>query len=62
MPLTVEETAERLNVSTYAVYRAIKSGRLRAYRVTEGGPWRVPEGELERILSCCAPEPSNEEP
>jgi excisionase family DNA binding protein len=42
--LTVEEVAERARVSSKTVYRAIWSGRLKAYRV--GGQWRITESAM----------------
>jgi len=42
------EVARMLNVSTVAVRKWIKTGRLRAKRV--GKLWMIPEGELKRFL------------
>ncbi|RLE70465.1 MAG: IS607 family transposase [Thermoprotei archaeon] len=44
----VSEVARMLNVSTMAVRKWIKSGKLRARRV--GKLWMVPESELKRFL------------
>ncbi len=44
----VSEVARMLNVSTMAVRKWIKSGKLRARRV--GKLWMIPESELKRFL------------
>ena len=44
----VSEVARMLNVSTVAVRKWIKSGKLRARRV--GKLWMIPENELKRFL------------
>ncbi len=44
----VSEVARMLNVSTVAVRKWIKSGKLRAKRV--GKLWMIPESELKRFL------------
>jgi len=44
----VSEVARMLNVSTVAVRKWVKSGKLRAKRV--GKLWMIPEGELKRFL------------
>ncbi len=44
----VSEVARMLNVSSVAVRKWIKSGRLKAKRV--GKLWMIPEDELKRFL------------
>lgn len=46
--LTVDEVAERLNVSTKTVRRWIKTGELPAYRL--GRQIRISEKDLRRFL------------
>jgi len=43
-----EEVAEMLRVSTMTVYRAIKAGRLTAYKF--GRDWRIRKEDLEAYL------------
>lgn len=49
---TVEEIATKLNVCTQTIRRAIKSGRIHAFRpgVGKRSPYRIYESELTRIL------------
>ena len=49
MLLTIEQVAERLQVSTQTVRRLIKDGKLKAVRV--GIQIRVREEDLQRFLS-----------
>lgn len=44
----VSEVARMLNVSTVAVRKWIKSGKLKARRI--GKLWMIPESELKRFL------------
>jgi excisionase family DNA binding protein len=44
--LTLEQTAERLKVSTMTVLRLIGSGTLQAWQVCKGAPWAIPEAQL----------------
>lgn len=44
-----EEVAETLRVSTMTIYRAIKAGRLTAYKF--GKDWRIRKDDLERFLA-----------
>jgi excisionase family DNA binding protein len=46
---SVEETSKRLAVSTFTVRRLIKSGELRAVRVSKRV--LVPETEIERVIA-----------
>ena len=45
---TVEEVAERLQVSDQTVRRWVKSGKLKAYK--PGREWRVKPSDLETFL------------
>ena len=50
--LTVEQTADRLQVSRWTVRNWLRKGRLRGSQI--GGKrvgWRVPESEVSRILT-----------
>lgn len=49
--LTVEQFAGILKICPHTVYRAIKSGRLKAFRVGFGkkASWRISSYELERM-------------
>ncbi|HEV2370397.1 MAG TPA: helix-turn-helix domain-containing protein [Acidimicrobiales bacterium] len=47
--LRVKEVAEALSVSNMTVYRLIRDGQLRAFRVGHG--WRVPESDLRSFLA-----------
>lgn len=44
-----EEVATMLRVSTMTIYRAIKAGRLTAYKF--GKDWRIRKDDLERFLA-----------
>lgn len=44
-----EEVAAMLRISTMTVYRAIKAGRLTAYKF--GKDWRIRKEDLERFLA-----------
>lgn len=43
-----EEVAEMLRISKMTVYRAIKAGRLKAYKF--GKDWRIRKDDLEAFL------------
>jgi len=47
--LRVREVADALAVSNMTVYRLIKEGALRAFRIGHG--WRVPESDLRAYLA-----------
>lgn len=50
MDLKVEQVAERLNVSLDTVYKALRTKKLPARKIGEGGkssPWRVTPEALE---------------
>ena len=49
--LTVEQFANIMKICSHTVYRAIKSGRLKAFRVGFGkkASWRISSYELERM-------------
>jgi excisionase family DNA binding protein len=49
--LTVEEIAERLNLSTETIRRWLRSGRLRGIRIgARRAGWRIPERDLAAYL------------
>ena len=50
--LTLQQVADRLQVSKSSVYNWLRSGRLRA--VKAGKLWRVPESALEDFLAAPA--------
>jgi len=60
--LTVQEAATTLRLTPDTIYRLIHSGRLKAVRVGERGPVRVPESALAALLqptsSAAHPDPS----
>ena len=45
---SIKETAALLEVSTRTVARWIDAGTLKAFQI--GGRWRVPAGEIARLL------------
>lgn len=49
---TVEETAELLHVAPITIRRAIKAGKIKAFRVGPGvrSPLRISYAEIERLL------------
>lgn len=47
--LTLEQTAQRLNVSKMTVLRLIGSGAIEASQVCKGAPWAIPEAALAGI-------------
>ena len=47
--LTVDEVADALRKSKWAVYRLIRAGSLAAYKV--GDSWRVAEADLSEYLA-----------
>ena len=52
---TVAEVAKRLRVSVGAIYGAVQSGRLKAYRIGARGRGaiRIPEESLRNYLESC---------
>lgn len=48
--LTVKEVAEILRVSEKTIFRYIKAGDLKAYRIKKLGSWRIKEKEIETLL------------
>jgi excisionase family DNA binding protein len=46
--LIVKEVSERLRCDRLAVYKMIKSGKLRAVKVAR--KWLIPEEEIERLI------------
>lgn len=51
--LTVPQAAERLAFSRATVHRLIRAGRLRAVRLGQGSPWRVPEDAIGEFIEQC---------
>jgi excisionase family DNA binding protein len=47
--LIVKEVSERLRCDRLAVYKMIKSGKLRAVKVAR--KWLIPEDEIERLIN-----------
>ncbi len=48
--LTIKQVAERLAVSPSTVRNLIKNQRLSAVRLTEGGAFRIAEGDYQRYI------------
>ena len=48
--LTVDEAARALRQSRVSVYRWVKRGELRAFRLGQVGPLRIPTDSLEDFL------------
>ena len=50
--LTVSEFAEKVRMCPHTIRRAIKNGKINAFRPGVGikGPYRIPETEIDRIL------------
>ena len=51
--LTPSDVADRCQVSTKTVLRAIHGGRLRASRLGEHGAYRIREADAERWIEDC---------
>ena len=51
--LTPSDVADRCQVSTKTVLRAIHRGRLRASRLGEQGAYRIREADAERWIESC---------
>ena len=47
---TVEEVAEILKFSTFTIYKLVKSGELKAVKLTGGRRWRVTDAHLREYL------------
>lgn len=45
--LTIDDVANALKVTNMMIYKAVKSGKIKAIKV--GSIWRISEEELERI-------------
>jgi excisionase family DNA binding protein len=56
--LTIEQVAELCQVSTKTVYRAIRSGALKACRLGRGGAYRVKPEEMEIWIETCSAAPA----
>ena len=61
--LTLEKTAQHLQVSKMTVLRLIGSGIIRAHQVCKGAPWAIPKAELAglnpRTVLTRRPQPQN---
>lgn len=49
---TISEFAKLMKLHPVTIRRAIKAGRIHAFRAGRGkkSPWRIPETEIERIM------------
>ena len=47
--LTVAEAAELLNISVFTIRLLIKSGKIKAFRLANKGPWKIAKSDVERI-------------
>lgn len=47
--LSIRQLAECFQCHTNLIHKMIHSGRLKAYRLNGGGPWRIPWAEVERV-------------
>jgi excisionase family DNA binding protein len=59
--LTPADVADRCQISTKTVLRAIRSGRLRASRLGERGAYRVRVEDLDAWLQAVVVSPSDQE-
>jgi len=48
--LTVEEASTRLRVHPESLRRWLREGRITGYRLSRRAGWRVPVGEIQRVL------------
>lgn len=48
--LSVKEAAQMLNVCTDTVKRAIKSGRIKAFRINKQGSYRIAMEEIDQFM------------
>jgi excisionase family DNA binding protein len=55
--LTVEQVAERLQVSAWTVRRWLRDGELEGSHLSDRAGWRVPEGAIERFLQARSNQP-----
>jgi len=47
-PMSVQQVADYLGVSTRVVYRLIRSGQVRAFKV--GGRWRISKDAVRQFI------------
>lgn len=49
--LTVKQFADMVKMHPNSIYKAIRKGRLQAFRITDSrqSAWRIPESEVNRI-------------
>ncbi len=48
--LNLKETAQLLKVSIDTVRRAVKAGRIKAFRLNKNGDYRIPMEELDQFM------------
>lgn len=49
LAFSIQETADLLDLHYETIYRAVRNGRIRAFRL--GREWRIPRAEVERLLA-----------
>jgi len=57
--LTVAEFCAAMKISRKQAYSLIRSGRVRAVRITQGGAWRIFEDSVLSLLGLSAPRPKS---
>src|SRR3954453_6639839 len=60
--LTPQDVADRCQISTKTVLRAIRAGRLRACRLGTRGGFRIHPADAEAWIASCTVEPSHAAP
>ena len=48
--LTAHEVAKKLRTTTWSVRRLVESGRLRAFRLSKHGSYRIVAEDVERLM------------
>ncbi|MGK5594267.1 MAG: helix-turn-helix domain-containing protein [Parachlamydiaceae bacterium] len=48
--LSVKEAADFLNVGVIMIRNMIKDGRMKAFRLADAGPFRIPREEVEKFI------------
>ena len=46
----VRELSEHIQVHKNTINQWCREGKIKAFRFTEGGTWRIPESEVRRLL------------
>ena len=51
--LSINELADELNVHPNTIYKAVRCGRIHAFRVSQGtkAAWRIPRTEITRLAT-----------